>query len=122
MSASSIRRISADEYLEREREAGFKSEFFDDAMIAMAPECILHNRVRTNLSAEIGAQLKKGPCQAFTGDLKVYVERTGNFFYPDLVVVCGPVEVHGGKKDVILNPTLIVEFLSPSTESFDRGM
>lgn len=122
MSAVPKLRITAAEYLARERAAEFKSEFYDGEIFAMAGASLLHNRVSANLSVEIGSQLKKGPCQSFTGDLKVYVERTGNFFYPDLVVVCGPVEVHDGKTDVIVNPTLLVEVLSPSTESFDRGM
>lgn len=106
MSAAPKRRITADEYLDLERAADSKNAFYDGEIIAMAGASLLHNRVSVNLTAEIGSQLKKGPCQSFTGDLKVYVERTGNFFYPDLVVVCGPVEVHDGKKDAILNPTL----------------
>jgi Uma2 family endonuclease len=98
-----------------------KSELYDGEMIAIGEHGILHSRLKSNLTGEIGLRLKNGPCQSFTGDLKVYVERTGNFFYPDLVV-CGTVEVHDGQKDVVVNPTLLIEVLSPSTESFDRGM
>ena len=82
-----------------------------------------------NLSISIGAQLRGTPCQAFAKDAKVRsgpaprpgASMQGLFSYPDLVVVCGDLQFHDARRDVLLNPTLIIEVLSDSTEAFDRG-
>jgi Uma2 family endonuclease len=115
-------RISAEEYLRLERAAEFKSEFYNGEIIAMAGASRFHNRVKENLAIEIGSQLKKGPCQSFSSETKVNVDQTGNYFYPDILIVCGNAEYQDGNLDVLLNPTVVIEVLSPSTENFDRGM
>jgi Uma2 family endonuclease len=80
-----------------------------------------------NLSISLGLQLRGTPCRAFSKDTKVRCgpyrshTREGLYAYPDLVVVCGPSQYHDQVRDVLLNPTVIVEVLSPSTEAFDRG-
>ena len=115
-------RITSAEYLELERAAQYKSEFYQGEMIEMVGASLIHNRVKDNLVRAFGNRLSNGPCQEFSSDAKIYVDRTGSYFYPVVVVVCGKPEVQDGKGDVLLNPVVVVEILSPSTESFDRGM
>lgn len=122
MSAVLKRKYTAAEYLELERAAEYRSEFYRGEIIAMAGASIAHNRVKENLVVEVGSRLKKSSCQSFSSDMKVYVDRTGNYFYPDILVVCGKPQLHDDRSDVVENPTLIIEVLSPSTENFDRGM
>ena len=86
-----------------------------------------HGTICMNLSVSLGSQLRGTPCRAFSKDTKVRCgpyrphTREGLYAYPDLVVVCGPSQYHDQARDVLLNPTVIVEVLSPSTEAFDRG-
>jgi Uma2 family endonuclease len=122
MSAVVKPRITADEYLRLERKADFKSEFYRGEIVAMEGASRFHNRVKENLAGEIYQQLKASPCQSFSSETKVYVERTGNYFYPDILIVCGNAEYQDNNLDVLLDPTVIIEVLSPCTENFDRGM
>src|SRR5205807_1202065 len=86
-----------------------------------------HGTICTNLSGVLFTQLRGTPCRVFSKDTKVRCgpyrphTREGLYAYPDLVVVCGPSQYHDQARDVLLNPTVIVEVLSPSTEAFDRG-
>ncbi len=80
-----------------------------------------HSIVIGNLGGELRIALKKGPCVVTTSDARVRVSKTGLYTYPDIVVVCDPPQYGDGRHDTILNPTLIVEVLSPSTEAYDRG-
>ncbi len=122
MSAMPTRRLTPAEYLEIERKAEFKSEFFNGEMFAMAGAALPHNFVRDNILAESNQQLKGGPCRAISSDQRVKVGRTGLYTYPDLVFLCGDPEVEeNAKPDTLLNPRVIVEVLSDSTEKYDRG-
>jgi Uma2 family endonuclease len=121
MSAVPKRKLTPAEYLAIEKQAEFRSEFFNGEMFAMAGASRPHNRINENLSGEVHAQLKGGPCQSFSRDLRVLVDRTGLYTYPDLVIVCGEVETDPNDDDTITNPRVIVEVLSPSTEGYDRG-
>ncbi|MSU62981.1 MAG: Uma2 family endonuclease [Pedosphaera sp.] len=116
-----IRKLTQQEYLEVERRAHFKSEFFDGEMFAMAGGTPHHSLIATNLAREFGNALKGRPCIPYNADLRVKIEATGLFTYPDLSVVCGPLEFAPGTDDTIINPTLIIEVLSDSTEAYDRG-
>jgi Uma2 family endonuclease len=80
-----------------------------------------HNRIVFNISHRLSEQLKGGPCRFFGIDLKVRATAEGPYFYPDLVVVCGELQLQDGHPDVIMNPKVVIEILSPSTETFDRG-
>jgi len=120
---------NAAEYLEAEREADFKSEYYQghiyplyggDPVRGTSGATVDHNRIAGNLLREIGTQLKSRPCEAFGSDMKVRVDPDDCFFYPDISGLCGPMDFHDGKKDVYLNPAFIIEVLSDSTESFDR--
>jgi Uma2 family endonuclease len=94
---------------------------------AMEGESEEHGTICMNLSISLGSQLRGTPCRAFSKDTKVRCgpyrphTREGLYAYPDLVVVCGSSQYHDQARDVLLNPTVIVEVLSPSTEAFDRG-
>jgi len=111
--------VSADEYLALERKAEFKSEYIDGVVYALAGASRRHNLIVGNTIIALGTQLKNRNCSVYPSDMKVHV--ANRFFYPDVSVVCGEDEFLDAEQDVILNPTVIVEVLSDSTGSFDRG-
>jgi len=115
------RRLTESEYLEIERAAEFKSEFFDGEMFAMAGGTPQHSLIATNLTAEFHDRLKDRVCTPYNSDLRVKIEPTGLLTYPDLSVICGPLQFAAGTDDTVVNPTVLVEVLSPSTEAYDRG-
>ena len=121
MSAVRKPKLSVAEYLAQEKRATFKSEFFNGETFAMAGASRPHNRVKENVIGELFGRLKGGPCQTFSSDQRVMVDRTGLYTYPDVVIVCGVVETDPADADTITNPTCIIEVLSPSTERYDRG-
>jgi Uma2 family endonuclease len=121
MTALAKQRLTPAEYLEIERAADHKSEFFAGEMFAMAGASPPHVLITSNVSGELHAQLKGRPCRVYSSDLRVRVSETGLYTYPDVVVVCGEQQFDDEKGDTLLNPTLIVEVLSPTTEAYDRG-
>ena len=116
-----LTRCTAEEYLEEERRAEYKSEYRDGVIVAMSGGSRAHSVITVNITAEVRARLKGKPCQAFSNDMKVRSGIGELYSYPDLSVVCGEPRFHDDHTDVLLNPTVIVEALSPSTEAFDRG-
>jgi Uma2 family endonuclease len=129
-------RFTVEEYLAFERASEERHEYLDGVIYAMAGSASTqamagesedHGTICMNLSISLGLQLRGTPCRAFSKDTKVRCgpyhsyTREGLYAYPDLVVVCGPSQYHDQARDVLLNPTVIVEVLSPSTEAFDRG-
>lgn len=121
MQAVAYKRLTPEEYLARERQAEFKSEYFNGEAFAMAGASQKHNLIVGNLVRELGSQLKKSRCEVYPSDMRVRVKRTGLYTYPDVTVVCGKPEFDDEYEDILLNPTLLVEVLSPSTEPYDRG-
>jgi len=117
----SSRRLTEVEYLEIERAAEFKSEFFEGEMFAMAGGTPQHSLIATNLAREFGNRLNSGHCVPYNADLRIKIEATGLFTYPDLSVICGPLQFAAGTNDTVVNPTLLIEVLSDSTEGYDRG-
>jgi Uma2 family endonuclease len=112
--------ISPEEYLAIERKAEFKSEYYDGAMFAMAGAQRQHNGIAANLYAELGAQLRGTSCRYYPSEMRV--RTTGvHYCYPDASVVCGQPEFLDSEVDTLLNPVVIVEVLSPTTEAYDRG-
>jgi Uma2 family endonuclease len=109
------------DYLSLERQADSKSEYLDGIIVAMAGASREHNLIAGNLAGEVRAQLKNRSCESYTSDMRVLVSRTGLYTYPDVTVVCGEPLFLDDKRDTLLNPTVIVEVLSPTTESYDRG-
>ena len=113
--------LSPEDYLALERSAEFKSEYFDGEIFAMVGASESHNLIVINTIRELSIQLKKRPCKVYANDMRVKVSLTGLFAYPDVVVVCGKTHFDDSHLDTLLNPTLIVEVLSDSTEAYDRG-
>lgn len=113
--------LSPEEYLDIERRAEFKSEYFDGVIYAMAGGSERHNLIAGNLVTELNICLRPTTCRVYPSDMKVHVPNSKKFFHPDVSVVCGEVQFADDVKDVILNPVLVVEVLSESTEAFDRG-
>ena len=113
--------VTPEEYLALERKAEFKSEYIDGVVYAFAGGSKRHNLIVANIIIALGSQLKGRPCKVYPSDLKIRTPNSKRFFYPDVSVVCGEVEFADDKRDVILNPTLIVEVSSESTAAFDRG-
>ncbi len=120
-SAALKTRYTPEQYLAMERSAEFKSEYLDGVITAPSGVSRAHNRIAGNFYRKISDQLENRPCDAFISDLRLRVSPTGLYTYPDVMVVCGEAEYLDDEVDTVLNPTLIVEVLSPSTESYDRG-
>jgi Uma2 family endonuclease len=113
--------VSPQEYLALERKAEFKSEYMDGVVYAFAGASPRHNLIVANIIATLGTQLKGHPGKVYSSSLKVRAPNSKRFFYPDVSVVLGNDEVADDARDVLLNPTLIVEVSSESTAAFDRG-
>ena len=124
MPAQALKRspyITSEEYLARERAADYKSEYFDGEIFAMAGALEPHNLIAANVLAKLHAQLELRPCRVYPSDMRLKVSATGLYTYPDVVVVCGEPQFDDDEEfDTLLNPTLIVEVLSKSTENHDR--
>ena len=120
-SAAFKKRYTPEEYLSLERQAPFKSEYVDGTIVAMAGASREHNLIGANLVRRLGNQLDGRPCETYSNDMRVLVSRTGLYTYPDVVVVCGEALFLDKDEDTLLNPTVIAEVLSPSTEAYDRG-
>jgi len=112
---------SAQEYLTLERSASYKNEFRDGQIYAMTGSNRNHNLVTGNIGGELSLQLKKRPCEAYMSNMRVKVAEAGSYHYPDIVVVCDTPQFEDAHVDTLLNPTLLIEVLSPSTEAYDRG-
>lgn len=120
MSAAPKMLLTSEEYLRLERVAEFRTEYLQGEVYAMAGANHGHNVIAGNIFAFLHAQLKGTSCQAYQSDLRVSPNANG-YFYPDVVVASNKVHFLDEKEDTLLNPTVIVEVLSKSTASFDRG-
>ena len=112
--------LTPEDYLKFEREADSRHEFLDGEIYAMAGESLSHSRVCMNLAREAGNSLKGKKCEPLSPNMKVRTPRASLFSYPDLTIVCGEPLFHDVKKDVLVNPKVIFEVLSPSTAEYDR--
>ncbi|MEI6042821.1 MAG: Uma2 family endonuclease [Chloroflexota bacterium] len=114
-----------EEYLALEDGSESKSEYYKGQIYAMAGGSARHSQICVNISTALNLKLRNRPCSVFNSDLKVQVSASGFYTYPDTTVVCGEVEFFKNEEgnlrhDIITNPILLVEVLSPSTESYDR--
>lgn len=114
-------RYTSEQYLAIERAADHKSEYLDGHIYAMAGSTPEHSAITANATFALAAQLLDMPCQVYSNDMKVRTSPDGLFAYPDLSVVCGDPVFHDETRDVLINPVIIVEVLSDSTEAYDRG-
>lgn len=121
MSSQVQQHYTPEEYLALERQAQCKSEYYAGEIFAMAGASRWHNLIVTNVLRELSLQLKGRPCTTYPSDMRVKVSPTGLYTYPDVTVVCGEAQFEDNQQDTLLNPTLIVEVLSESTEAYDRG-
>lgn len=115
------RKLTPQEYLDIERRAEHKSEFHDGEMFSMASAGELHEAVKMNIATALITQLRGRGCRVFTSDMRVKVSATGLYTYPDVVAVCGERLFEDAHVDTLLNPSVVVEVLSPTTEGYDRG-
>jgi Uma2 family endonuclease len=113
--------LTENEYLALERDSSVKSEFYKGEIFAMAGAKRTHNLIVTNLLREISAHFKGKPCKVYPSDMKVKNAKDRFFTYPDVTIVCGKAEFLNKNQDVLLNPLVIIEVLSESTEKYDRG-
>jgi len=121
MSVAGKRFATGEEYLAWEREAEFKSEYLRGEIYAMSGAALNHNIIASNLNGELRGQLKDRPCQVLGSDMKVQVDTADAYFYPDISGLCGEFEFHDDRQDTYKNPQFVIEILSDSTESYDRG-
>lgn len=112
--------FTPEDYLIFEREADSRHEFLDGEVYAMAGESLSHSRVCVNLGGEVRTRLKGKSCEALSPNMKVRTSNASLFSYPDLTIVCGEPQFHDVKKDVLTNPRVIFEVLSPSPAEYDR--
>ena len=113
--------ISVSEYLDMERMSEIRHEYLDGQVYVMAGESPKHSNICFNLYTAIGGRLRGKPCRGYSPNMKIATNNKGLYAYPDLAVVCGEPKYHDKKGDVLLNPTIIFEVLSPSTQHYDRG-
>ena len=121
MAAEPITAMSVEEYLEFERASETKHEYYGGEVLAMAGASYDHNLIVMNTGATLHSQLRGKPCRVLPSDLRIFVPAADIFAYPDLTVVCGRPSFGPGTPDTLLNPKVIIEVPSPSTESHDRG-
>jgi Uma2 family endonuclease len=114
--------LTEEEYLEIERKAEYKSEYFAGEMFAMAGAKEAHNQIVWNMGGILYQQFRSRPCRGYSNDMRVRVAPGGLYTYPDVISICGePKFLDDEQRDTLLNPNLLVEVLSPSTEAYDRG-
>ncbi len=113
--------LTPEEYLAFERKATTKHEYVNGQIVAMSGASFAHNFITANIAIHLGIQLMNGECRVATSDMRVKVTEIDSYFYPDVVVVCGEPIPEDNIFDTLLNPTVMVEVLSPSTETYDRG-
>jgi Uma2 family endonuclease len=113
--------LTSDAYLAIERASEEKHEYLAGTMYAMAGGSARHNRIAGSTYASLYAQLRHRNCTVYPSDMRVKSMQTGLYTYPDITIVCGHEQFEDRKDDTLLNPTVIIEVLSPSTEKYDRG-
>ena len=112
---------SPSEYLALERQAPTRSEYLDGQIFAMAGASRQHNLITGNVVRELGARLRRTPCEVYPSDMRVKASSSGLYTYPDVVVACEEPEFEDAELDTLLNPTVLIEVLSKSTADYDQG-
>lgn len=109
------------EYLELEEKASYRSEYFEGEIFAMSGGSTNHNRIMVSVAMMLATEFEEKPCEVFSADVRLLVQANGLYTYPDVIVVCSPIEYVEGRSDTITNPIVIIEVLSKSTCDYDRG-
>ena len=115
------KRYSAKEYLALEEGADSKSEYHNGTIYTMAGGSFNHDMISGNVYAALHSFARSGSCLAFTSNMKLKIDAHNLYLYPDAMLICGKPQFEKNRTDVVLNPILLVEVLSKSTESYDRG-
>jgi Uma2 family endonuclease len=113
--------LTPEQYLEIERKAEFRSEYYQGEMFGMAGGSGRHTVISDNLVTQLNNKLRGGPCRPYSQNMRVQISATGLYTYPDVVVACAGKRFLDENEDTLLNPALIIEILSDSTEAYDRG-
>jgi len=113
--------FTAHEYLELEESAEYKSEYYKGEIFAMAGGSINHNQITMNVGSQLTQYQPHHKCRSFATELKLWIEELDFFAYPDLMIICEKPKFYPARTDIILNPLIIIEVLSRSTEAYDRG-
>lgn len=121
MSTAPKKYVSATEYLDADRRASVRSEYFQGEVFAMTGASREHNLIALNIASELRNRLRDRDCEVYQADMRVKVRSTGLYAYPDIVVTCDHPEFEDENVDTLLNPTLLIEVLSPTTADYDRG-
>lgn len=114
-------KLTIEEYLQWEKEGREKHEFYRGEIFAMAGAGSRHNIIFKNLFRDISSQLKGKPCQPYGSDLRIHIPENSLFTYPDISVICGDLVSSDEDENSFIRPAVIIEILSPSTQSYDRG-
>ena len=112
--------ITEDEYLVSEPQAEYKSEFRNGRKVVMQGASRAHSLITVNLLSELAIQLKKKPCEVHGSDMRVRVAKAHLYTYPDVTIVCGEPQFDTRDKYSLINPAVVIEVLSPSTQEYDR--
>lgn len=115
------RKMTPEEFLLWERRQESRHEFYDGEIVAMTGASLSHNRLSRNLVRLLGNQLAGSSCEVLGADMRVWIPAWESYVYPDVLVVCGAPGLLDSERDVLLNPRLVIEILSPSTERLDRN-
>ena len=121
MGAAELKYTIAADYLNAERLALDKHEYFQGEIFAMSGASIPHNRIFSNTFGDICFKLRGKKCEPFGSDLRIHIPKNSLFTYPDISIICGEIETTDDKFDTITNPSVIIEILSPSTRDYDIG-
>lgn len=121
MRAAEVLRLAYAAYVVSEAASPQKREYWDGFLVAMAGGSVRHSALGARVVSELGRALVGGSCREFNSDLRIRVEELNASFYPDASVICGSVAIASDDGNAAVNPTLVVEVISPSTETYDRG-
>ena len=113
--------FTSEEYIALERKATLKSEYLNGEILAMSGASLAHTRITGDIVTELNIQLRGRECEVVSSDMRVKTGPKGAYFYPDVVVFCGEPQFEDNVFDTLLNPIIVVEVLSPSTEAYDKG-
>lgn len=113
--------VTPEEYLAREAQAEYKSEYHDGEMYALAGGSVNHNLITGNIYAALRQLLSQRSCRVFINDMRLHIKQSGLYTYPDVMVICGKIDFAPGRDDTVTNPIMLVEVWSDSTQAYDCG-
>lgn len=122
MSTRPIIKLTPAEYLQLDRQSEFRHEYIAGEVFAMTGASRNHNLITVNIAAALSEQLRRRQCEVYASDMRMKVSPQRLFAYPDVIVVCGTPRFEDDVNDTLLNPTILIEVLSKSTEAYDRGL